>query len=88
MKQFRDIESVGWIFWAVSSCLLLIPCYFLSGFLIYDHSIGVHIGLTIAASAIIGAVFAWIVNEILYRRKLSKYKETRKKIRKKKKKST
>ncbi|HOV32889.1 MAG TPA: hypothetical protein PLX23_05955 [Candidatus Hydrogenedens sp.] len=87
MKQFKEIESVGWIFWAVSSCLLLIPCYFLSGFLVYEYSMGVRIGLTIAESAIVGAIFAWAVNEILYRRKLAKYKETRKKIRKKKRKN-
>jgi len=87
MKQFKDIESVGWIFWAISTCLLLIPCYFISGFLIYDNSMGVRIGLTIGAAAIVGAVFAWIVNDILYRRNLAKYKESKKKIRKKKKKN-
>ncbi len=48
---------------------------------------GVRIGLTIGAAAIVGAVFAWIVNDILYRRNLAKYKESKKKIRKKKKKN-
>jgi len=87
MKQFKDIESVGWIFWAISTCLLLIPGYFISGFLIYNNSMGVRIGLTIGTAAIVGAVFAWIVNDILYRRNLAKYKESKKKIRKKKKKN-
>lgn len=86
MKQFKNIESVGWIFWAICSLLLLIPNYFLAGLILYDNSIGVRISFTIGMSAIIGAIIAWIVNEILYRINLSKYKEIRKKERKRKKK--
>ncbi len=88
MKQFKNIESVGWIFWAICSIISLFPNYFFSGFLLYDNSVGVRIGLTIGMSAVIGAIIAWVVNEILYRINLAKYKEIRKKERKKKKKST
>ncbi len=88
MKQFKDIESVGWIFWAVCSILLLVPNYFLSGLLLYDNSLGPRIGLTVGMSAVLGAIIAWVVNEILYRINLSKYKEMKKKIRKKKKKAS
>ncbi len=88
MKQFKNIESVGWIFWAICSVVLLLPNYFLSGLLLYDNSVGVQISLTIGMSTVIGAIIAWVVNEILYRINLAKYKEIRKKERKKKKKST
>lgn len=88
MKQIKDIESVGWIFWAVCSVLLLVPNYFLSRFLIYDYSIGARIGLTIGMSAIVGAIIAWVVNDILYRRNLARYKEAKKRERKKKRKSS
>ncbi len=56
MKQFKDIESVGWIFWAVCSILLLVPNYFLSGLLLYDNSLGPRIGLTVGMSAVLGAI--------------------------------
>ncbi|MGC8738228.1 MAG: hypothetical protein ACP5UA_06210 [Candidatus Hydrogenedens sp.] len=88
MKQFKNLESVGWIFWAVCSVLLLVPNYFLSGLLLYDNSLGAYIGFTIGMSAVIGAVIAWVVNEILYRINLAKYKETKKRERKKKKKAS
>lgn len=88
MKNWKNIEYVGWIFWGVCTLVLLIPNYFLSRYLIYDYSRGARIGLTAAMSAILGAVIAWLVNDILYRINLSKRKEERKKIRKKKKKTT
>lgn len=87
MKWLTDIEYVGWIFWGVASIVLIFPNYFLSRYLIYDYSPGARIGLTVASSAIMGAILAWIVNEVLYRRQLSKYKENRKKERKRKKKN-
>ncbi|HOK09909.1 MAG TPA: hypothetical protein PLT82_10315 [Candidatus Hydrogenedens sp.] len=88
MKQFKNIESVGWIFWIICSLLLLVPNYFLAGFLVYDYSKGTRIGFTIGMSAVVGAIIAWVVNEILYRINLAKYKETRKKERKKKRKNS
>ncbi len=88
MKNWKNIEYVGWVFWVICSLVLLIPNYFLSRYLIYDYSRGARIGLTVAMSAILGAVVAWVVNEILYRINLSKYKERRKQIRKKRKKSS
>lgn len=88
MKSWKNIEYVGWLFWVICSLCLLIPNYFLSRYLIYDYSRGARIGLTAGMSAILGAIIAWIVNEILYRINLSKYKERRKKERKKKKKAS
>lgn len=86
MKWFRDLESVGWLFWAISFAILITPCYFLAKYITYDFSTGERIALGLTMAMVSAAVIAWAVNELLFQIHKRKYDERRKVERKRKRK--
>jgi len=86
MKWLKDIESVGWVFWAVVFALLLAPGIWLAYKLTYDTaSVLLRLGCGIFLAAIASGLISWLVEEVIHRRNVRRYNARRKVERKEKK---
>jgi hypothetical protein len=78
MKLIRNLEYVGWIFWAIMFVLLIYPCYLIACQVTIEGSTVTRWGLGIFASAVVAGLISWGVNEILFRVLMKRHNEKRK----------
>jgi uncharacterized protein (DUF2062 family) len=87
MKSLRDTEAVGWLFFLVLFVLFTPLCAFFSWQLTHDSiSPALRVGMGIFCGGILAGVVSTLVNEVLHRRNVRRFKAKKKEEKKKKRK--
>ena len=79
MKSLREIEQVGWLFFAVTFAVLTAPCAYLTYTYTFNTaSVFSRITAGLFLAGILAAVISSAVNEVLHRRNTRRAKARKK----------